>query len=267
MPASDFVQTDHDELDARIDAAYRCVVELFEHVPEDLPVGDTWTAREVLAHLVCVVNRYNAFEPSRLAATPRGVDTVNRRELDDLAGRSRAQLLDTLGIEMEKFHARWGAAGGLPLDLDLPFHGGGTIDLQSGLANLIGEYLVHGLDVSRAAACPWEIAPVDGALMCGLLTQLLPAYVRADNGRTMSILLQLDGVAPWVIDVHGPTAISRLGRSDDLLDLHLCGPAAPVVLVFYGRSDLADAITEGVTVCGGRRPESAGLVTELFERP
>jgi uncharacterized protein (TIGR03083 family) len=267
MAASEFVTTDHQELAQRIDAAHRRAADLLGRVDEAMPVGDQWTARDVLAHLVCVVNRYNEFDPSRLASTPRGVDGVNRRELDDLDGCTRASLLDRLDAEMGDFHARWGPAEGLPLSTELSFHGGGTIDLQSGLANLVGEFLVHGLDVSRCAGSDWEIAPRDGALLCGLATQLLPSYVRADHRTTLSARFDLDGVEPWVLDLHGPVATSRRPAGDERFDVHLCGPATPVALVFYGRQDLAGAAEDGLVVCGGRRPELASRITEAFERP
>lgn len=267
MAASEFVTTDHQELAQRIDAAHRRVADLFGRVDEAMPVGDQWTARDVLAHLVCVVNRYNEFDPNRLAATPRGVDGVNRRELDELDGCARQELLDRLDTEMGDFHDRWGPAAGLPLSTELPFHGGGTIDLQSGLANLIGELLVHGLDVSRCAGSDWEIAPRDGALLCGLMTQVLPSYVRADHRATLAVRFDLDGVEPWMLDVRGPVATSR--RPDDAAscDVHLRGPATPVALVFYGRQGLAGTAEHGLVVCGGRRPELAGRIAEAFERP
>lgn len=267
MAASEFVTTDHQELAQRIDAAHHRAADLLGRVDEAMPIGDEWAARDVLAHLVCVVNRYNEFDPNRLAATPRGVDGVNRRELGELHGCALVELLDRLDAEMAAFHDRWGPAEGLPLSTELPFHGGGTIDLQSGQANLLGEFLVHGLDVSRCAGSDWDIAPRDGTLLCGLATQLLPSYVRADHCATLSVRFDLDGMEPWVLDVRGPVATSR--RPDDAasFDVHLRGPATPVALMFYGRQDLAEAVDHGLVVSGGRRPELAGRIAEVFERP
>ncbi|MEZ5144522.1 MAG: maleylpyruvate isomerase N-terminal domain-containing protein [Acidimicrobiales bacterium] len=196
MPASDFVETTYPELEARIDAAYDRFTDLVGRVAQDQPVGPTWTARDVVAHVLCVVNRYTAFEPGRLAETPRGVDAINQRELEEHVGRSTTELLEVLADEMARFRGQWGAGSGLPLDLALPFHGSTTIDLQSGLTNLIGEYLVHGRDVAEASTVPWAIDDRDGALLCGFATQLLPSYVRAANDVRLSLRFDLDGVAP-----------------------------------------------------------------------
>ncbi len=267
MPASDFVKTTYPELEARIDAAYDRFTDLVGRVAQDQPVGPTWTARDVVAHVLCVVNRYTAFEPGRLAETPRGVDAINQRELEEHVGRSTTELLEVLADEMARFRGQWGAGSGLPLDLALPFHGSTTIDLQSGLTNLIGEYLLHGRDVAEASTVPWAIDDRDGALLCGFATQLLPSYVRAANDVRLSLRFDLDGVAPWVLDVDGPTATSRPADTADEPDVQLCGPATPAALLFYSRLDLGEAHRLGLRVVGGAHPDDADRITELFEAP
>lgn len=268
MPASDFVTTDPTELAERIDTAHDRFAALVAAAPEDLPVSASWNVREVACHLVNVINRYNAFSPDRLADAPRGVDLINERELTALDGRPLPEVLELLDEEMAAFQRTWGPGSGLPLDLPLPFHGGGSIDLQSGLANVIGELLVHGLDVARATATPWPIDDRDGALLVGLATQILPAYVRADNTARLTVRFDAEGVAPWLLAVDGTTASSRPPSDGDPdPDVAFRGPAATVALLFYGRIDLADAEAAGLVVCGGAHPDRAGELSTTFEAP
>lgn len=261
------VTTTPTELAERTDLAYERFVTLLADTPGTLAVDGSWTAVEVAGHLLNVVNRYVDFSPDRLADAPRGVDVINEDELATLAGRPMSEVLADLATEMGRFRANWGPQTGLPLDLEIPFHGGGKIDLQSGLTNLMGEYLVHGLDVARAAGVDWPIDDRDGALLAAFTARLLPAYVRATNTERLHVRLDLDGLHPWVLEVEGPAATSRTPQVDDKPDVCLCGPATPVALLLYGRLDLDGALAHGVEVCGGSHPERATLVPELFEEP
>ena len=147
MAAGEYVTTSTEELAERIDVAARRFADLAGEVGPDRVVG-TWTSGEVVAHLVNVVNRYNEFNRSRLASAPRGVDEVNRRELEAFTDAPMESLLSELDRGMEQFRERWGPARGITLDTPFPFHGGATIDFQSGMTNLVGEFLVHGWDVA-----------------------------------------------------------------------------------------------------------------------
>jgi uncharacterized protein (TIGR03083 family) len=266
MPARDFVGTTTEELAERTAVARQRFEALIRAVGPEVAVGD-WTSREVLVHVVNVLNRYNEFAPDRLAAVPRGVDEINRRELEALADRPVAALLDELGTESEAFDARWGPAQGIPLDAPFPFHGGATIDFQSGLTNLLGEYVIHGLDVARAAGRDWPIDERDGALLCGFATQILPAYVRATNPHTISLRFDLDGVAPWLLAVDGNAAAVRAPRADDRPDVVMAGDPVAAALVVYGRIGEADLDAAGLAVVGGGRPDAVSLMFNLFEEP
>lgn len=267
MPAEDFVATSPAELSTRIDAAYERFVALFDRPSAERPIRSAWTARDVLAHLVNVVNRYTDFKPNRLADEPRGVATINDHEIATLADRTPAQLLRLLADEMVVFRSKWGPDAGISLGMPVPFHGGGSIDVQSVLTNLIGEYLLHGLDVAAEQGVPWPIDDRDAQLLCAFGTQLLPAYVRASHKARLSVRFDLDGVAPWLLDIDGAVGISRRALDDDAADVHLRGPAAPVVLLFYARLDIASALGTGLAIVGGTNPQRVSELDDLFERP
>ncbi|HMQ24854.1 MAG TPA: maleylpyruvate isomerase family mycothiol-dependent enzyme [Acidimicrobiales bacterium] len=261
------VTTTHPELAQRIDAAYERFVALLAVTPGELGVDGSWTAVEVAGHLVNVVNRYVDFSPERLAATPRGVDEVNERELHLAADRPVADVLAALEAEMDRFRAAWGPETGFPLDLELPFHGGGSIRLQAGLTNLLAEFLVHGLDVARAAGVDWPIDPRNGALLVAFGAEILPAYVCRSNTEHLLVRLDPIGAEPWVLDVEGAGATSRRPEPGDEPNVCLRGPATPIALLFYRRLTLDGALADGVEVCGGTHPERARIVPDLFEKP
>lgn len=233
----------------------------------DQLAGDgRWSLGEVLAHLVTVTNRYNDFAPDRLAGSPRGVDEVNAREIAAFAGRPISDLLAALSHEIERFGESWGPARGLPLDTPIPFHGGSTIDLECGLANLLNELLVHGRDLAVTAGRDWPIDATDAQAAWRLATFVLPYYVRAADEQGLVVRFELDASTPWVIAIEGGTATSRPATADDEADLVLRGPVEPVVLLFFGRirpDELADL---GVVVAG-RRPELITTLPERFEEP
>jgi uncharacterized protein (TIGR03083 family) len=261
----DYVVTSPDELAGRLDTAHARFAELLGSVAPGLPVGD-WSAPQVLGHLVTVVNRYNAFDPARLAEDPRGVDEINERELEALTDRRPAELLRTLADEMSTFRDRWGPSRGLPLGVQLPFHGGATIDVQSGLTNLLAEFLVHGHDVATADHRPWPIDERDGALIVAFCTQLIPAYVRRTD-RQRVVHLHVDGVAPWALEVVGPPGRSRQPRPDDRPDLVVRGPATAIALLLYQRLDDERAEALGVTVTAAGAPVGINAVLDLLEAP
>lgn len=268
MPSAPVITpTTATELAERIDAAHERFASLLATVPETLVVDGGWRAVDVAGHLANVVNRYVEFAPERLAADPRGVDAINDRELAALGDLPMAEVLAGLNREMDRFRAGWGPQAGLPLDLDLPFHGGGTIDLQAGLTNLMAEFLVHGLDVARTAGADWPIEARDGALMIAFAAQILPAYGRAANTEHLLVRLDPVGADPWVLDVQGAAATARRPEPSDEPDVCLCGPATPIALLLYRRLTLDDALADGVEVCGGTHPERARIVPDLFEKP
>ncbi|MCU0268413.1 MAG: hypothetical protein MUF83_07170 [Acidimicrobiales bacterium] len=266
MPAQDFVATSAEELAGRTAGARQRFAALLRSVGPDLVVGG-WASRDVLVHVVNVVNRYNEFAPERLADAPRGVDEINRRELEAFDDRPIEALLDVLDAEMEAFDGRWGPTQGLPLDAPLPFHGGATIDVQSGLTNLLAEYLVHGFDVARAAGRDWVIDERDGALLCGFATQILPSYLRATNTHTVSLCFELDGVEPWLLAADGPRVDLRPPNAADEPDVVVAGSPVAAALVFYGRATAPQLEDLDLRAVDGARPELLALVFDLFERP
>jgi uncharacterized protein (TIGR03083 family) len=266
MSTNDFLTTTSAHVHERIDEAHRRFAGLVADVDPDLAVGG-WTVAQVAGHLVNVTNRYNDFAPSRLASDPRGVDVINDQELEPLVGADVADLLARLDEELERFRSAWGPGAGLPLDMPIPFHGGGKIDVQSALTNMMGELLIHGFDVAAAADRPWPIDEGDGALLVAFASQILPAYVRASNEEHLVLHIEVPGVEPWALEVDGRSATSRPPSGDDRPAVRLEGSAAAMALVFYGRIDAEEASQRGLRATAGWSSAGAALIPALFEAP
>ena len=258
-----------DELHDRIGSAHRRFADLVATTAPEVIVG-TWTCRGVAAHLVTVINRYTAFSPERLAADPRGVDAINERELAQLLDRTVGDLLDRLRHEMQAFQATWGPASSIPLDMSVPFHGGGTLDVQSALTNAMGEFLVHGFDIASAVHRSWPIDERDGVLLCRFATRILPAYVRRSNTADVDLHLEIDGLAPWTMHVRGPAVeIIPSGANNEPCEssVSIRGTAGAIALLLYGRTPPPG---EPLTISDHRRADDATdtfAITDYFEEP
>jgi uncharacterized protein (TIGR03083 family) len=251
------------ELHDRIGSAHHRFADLVGTTPPTTIVG-TWTCRDVAAHLVTVINRYTAFTPDRLAADPRGVDAINERELTELVDHTTSDLLDRLRDEMRTFQAMWGPASRLALDMNVPFHGGGTLDVQSALTNAMGEFLVHGFDIASAAGRPWPIDERDAALLCRFSTRILPSYVRRSNTDDVDLLFDVDGLPPWTLHVRGPAVeVAAGGASSEPSgsSVSVRGEASAIALLLYGRTPPPH---QRLTISGATDTFS---INDYFEEP
>jgi hypothetical protein len=262
MPTSDIVTTTAVELADRIGAAHRDFEALVESVDNGV-VANGWSARDTAAHLLTVINRYNEFSPDRLAADPRGVDSINAVEMAAWASASTGECLDQLRCEIATFDQRWGAASGIPLDFPFPFHGGATIDYQAAMTNALAEFVMHGYDLATAAGVPWPVHARDAELFCGFGSQILPAYVRAGFAGTAAIEVRVSGMLPWVLHVDGPVRRSALLHANDAPTMTVEADPATFILAAYGRLDATAAASRGMRI-GGSTPIAFDL---LLERP
>jgi uncharacterized protein (TIGR03083 family) len=128
--------------------------------------GLEWTVREVAAHVLTVMRRY--LQPAARAATRSRLVALNDDEIAAVQA-SCAEIADDIAAITVVLGQ---VAPGIPADMRFPFHLGLTVSPAAGWANLIGELLVHGNDISRATQRAWS---VDDNLLEGVWRDLLPA--------------------------------------------------------------------------------------------
>lgn len=243
------IETTVEELVEREDRALERVVELARSVDPSLPTGDgSWTAHDVLAHLVTVIRRYTNPDV-RLAATAREVDEVNADELAGLADTPMGTLAEQLVAGHRAYQDLWSK---FPLDAELRFHAGLRFDAASLRANWLSELLVHGRDVAVATGRDWPLDDREGLLALRVAMRALPGYVKADDGPPLRVALRVAGGTPQRIELGDGTATVTEGEPATA-DLVLSGSPVAAALLFYGRLSADQAETAGLVVEGGRQ--------------
>jgi uncharacterized protein (TIGR03083 family) len=265
-----FVATDTEELWSRIDAAQERFIALVRTVgPSVVGTGTTWSARDVVAHVLTVTERYtnrDITSTDGLGATPREVDVINDRELRALDGVELEDLIGRLEAQMVRVKSAFAPAT-LDLHVRFPFHGGVTIDAAGGLSNIIGEFLVHGYDLAAAAGRRWEIAPRDALLIINGVVQLLPAYAEPSARGRLDLMWRLPGASDWILAFDDGKATSRRALAGERADVIMSAPPETLLLFMYQRVGQLAAVRRGLKVVGGRRPWRVVKLQKFLQKP
>jgi hypothetical protein len=237
--------------------------------------GLTWNAAETAAHLVGDLREHTAIltgthQASGTAggrtAAERGA-AANRAQLDALPERDLTVLADLIEEAAAEFSAALAAqpsrgpvvtANGVPM---------GPATLAS---VLLGEQLIHGLDLARSVRRPWSIARGDALRVIPGIMAVAGDYLDRDaaHGLHVSYELRFGPGDRYRFAVDGATATAgpaegRPGRPDCVIT------ADPVafLLVGYGRAGQWSQILRGKLRAGGRRPWLALRFSSLLTRP
>jgi uncharacterized protein (TIGR03083 family) len=265
-----FVATDAEELWRRIDAAQERFIALVRTVgPSVVGTGTTWSARDVVAHILTVTERYTNRDiksTEGLGATPREVDVINDRELRALDGVELEELIGRLEAQMVRVKSAFAPAT-LDLHVRFPFHGGVTIDAAGGLSNIVGEFLVHGYDLAAAAGRRWEIAPRDALLIINGVVQLLPAYAEPSARGHLDLMWRLPGATDWMMAFDNGKAVSRPADVGERADVVMTAPPTTLLLFLYQRLSPLAAMRGGLRPAGGKRPWRVAKLQKFLQQP
>jgi uncharacterized protein (TIGR03083 family) len=262
------VPVDHAAARAALELVALQAAAMIRSVPNmDAPTrGLDWTVGQTAAHLVAG-NRVMAGLAAGSITPEPGVDLteVNLRRLEQVQERDPAAVADRLVAEARRVLDQ---TAGRPADDTYPFYGGATVSLAANTAILLGEYLIHGLDIARSVAWPWHIDPDHAWLVIAGATQVLPAYVHRDAARgvTVGYGLHVRG---------GPRFTFRLADGRPTVEPGVRGPvdchigADPVafLLVSYGREPQWRSILSGKLLSWGRRPWKSLAFKRLLANP
>src|SRR3954471_21491488 len=186
-PAEDTRREYGPTLNALHDAVAR-TAELWRRIdrPDALAPGLIWTAAETAAHVVGDLRDYtqaltrhaNGYmthanrpteSPSRLSAK------VNARHLEELPERNIHRLADMLEASADAY---LNAAMTCDPSIDIATPNGLVIGPSTMSALLLGEQLIHGLDIARAADTPWAVSAADAFLVIPGVLTVAPQYLR-----------------------------------------------------------------------------------------
>ncbi|WP_183095402.1 maleylpyruvate isomerase N-terminal domain-containing protein [Nocardioides stalactiti] len=264
-----YISTDRDELTRRGTLALHRFTTLAQEVdPQTRIRGSEWTAKQVVAHVLSVLHRYNDRDLHSwdgLSATPAELNEQNDKELAALEPMSVDELVSGVRTEFERWLA---ISEGLDQAASYKFHFRQTIDGNGGAGNMLGELLVHGFDIARSAGRSWEIDDRDAQLVFNGVLQVANGALDpvALRGLDLSVLWRIGDRATMLHVVDGQGGFIDPADGPARPDVVIGGPPAPMLLSLYGRVGPLAAARRGVFVRGGRRPWRAAKIESLFLR-
>jgi uncharacterized protein (TIGR03083 family) len=258
-------------------AAVARSADLWRHIdkPDAPSPGLSWTAAETAAHVVGDLRDYtqaltrhaNGYmthanrpteSPSRLSAK------VNARHLEEVPERNVHRLADMLESSADAY---LNAAAAANPSVEIATPNGLVISPATMAALLLGEQLIHGLDISRSANIPWTISAADAFLVIPGVLSVAPQYLRPRRaaGVHISFELRMRGGAGYRMAVDDGTAVVTAagGKADCVIT------ADPVVflLLGFGRISQLSPVLRGQLRPGGRKPWLALKFGTLLSSP
>lgn len=274
-PAED-TRRAHDQLRDALRAAAGRTADLLRRVDDAaVPVpGLTWTAAETAAHMAGELRDYTLAltrhtagymthanrpleSPTRMSAV------VNARQLTEVPERNMSRLADVLEASAQAYLA---AATAADESASIPTANGLVLSPSTMTSLLLGEQVVHGRDIARAARIGWEIDPADAVrIIPGVLT-VAPAYLRPSAaGVRVSFELRIRGANHYRMAVdYGTAVVAGAGAKADCV---ITADPVAFLLIGYGRISAWSPILRGKLRAGGRKPWKATKFATLLSSP
>lgn len=259
----------HNQARAALADSARRTAELIRSIPDTsvrIPNSD-WTVGEGAAHLVVVMGWFSEWAGGGRSLTQNldELGAVNAQAIAELPERDGARLADRLLANVEHF---LDVSGGLTADFKIVWHEGYPLSLGALVWVGVGEMVIHGYDIARAARKPW---PIDRQLACQIMNGAAegwPLFVNRKNvtGVTASYEISMRG---------GPKQVFRFvdGRltveppSSAPVDCRISADPVAFLLVGYGRTSQWPQIARGKIVAWGRKPWLGTKFRSLLRNP
>jgi uncharacterized protein (TIGR03083 family) len=245
------------------------------HRPDAPVPGLAWTVSQTAAHMAAELRDYAAFtrgeQDPGAALAPGGKETAAQRN----AAANTAQLarfterdLSRLASMMVPAADDFAAAAGRCRPGDRILASNGLyMTVPTMTAALLGELLIHGLDIARAAKIPWPISRADALHVIAGVMAMVPDYLdrRRAAGRHVSYELRLRGGPRYHITIDdGTAAVTGPGPR---ADCWISADPAAFLLVGYGRAGQWTQIIRGNLLAGGRKPWLGPAFGQLITSP
>jgi hypothetical protein len=274
-PAAD-TRNAHDTTQTALrDAAGRSA-ELLRRVGDGaVPVpGLTWTAAETAAHMIGELRDYtqaltrhtNGYmtHANRTQESPSEMGAVvNARQLVEVAERDMGRLADMVVAAAETYLA---AAAVADEEATIPVANGLVLNPATMTSLLLGEQVVHGLDVARAARTRWDIRPRDALMVIPGALSVAPHYLtRSALTTRASYELRIRGANGYRMAVdHGKATVTAAGERADCV---ITADPVAFMLLGFGRISQWPPILRGKLRAGGRKPWLAMKFATLLASP
>ncbi|ODR11620.1 hypothetical protein AWC26_20215 [Mycobacterium shimoidei] len=132
---------------------------------------------------------------------------------------------------------------------------------------LLGEQLVHGLDIARAAGRRWVISREDALLVIPAVLALTPKYLRPSRTQNLraSFELRMSGGGRYRIAIdNGAGTVTTAGEKADCV---ITADPVTFLLLGFDRVPQWPQILRGRLRAGGRKPWLAAKFATLLASP
>jgi len=228
-----------------------------------MPVpGLVWNVAETAAHLVAELKIYDGIvrgivhprdDTARLAG-PRVAEpcaAATATHLTHFTERDVSRLADMLVPAVDDFLA---AASCRDEDECIVTASGRAVTVSTMTTLLLGEQLVHALDIARAVRVPWAIGRADALQVIGGCMKVMPDYVDRDRAAGLRVAYELrfpDGLRYRLLIADGTATVTPAGGP---VDCWIAADPAAYLLVSHGRVSQRSQILRGRIVVGGLKP-------------
>jgi hypothetical protein len=261
--------------------ALRCAVarnaDLWRQIDKpDAPApGLKWTAAETAAHVVGDLRDYTQAltrhasgymtHANRPTESPSALSAkVNARHLEEVPERNLHTLADMLEVAADAY---LNAAANADPRVEIETPNGLVIGPATMAALLLGEQLIHGLDISRTAKLDWSIDAADAFLVIPGVLSVAPQYLRPQRaaGAHVSFELRMRGGPSYRLAVEDGTAVVTAAR--EKADCVISADPVAFLLLGYGRIGQLSPVLRGQLRPGGRKPWLAMKFGTLLYSP
>jgi hypothetical protein len=238
--------------------------------------GLTWNAAETAAHLVIALRSYrelllgNAEAKAMVRRAPDAETPVqhsaayNAAQLAQFSERDPLRLADLLVPSVDAFLE----AASTRQNSERILTGTGiSMTVPTMTAALLGEQLIHGLDIARAGKMSWPISRTDALVVIAGVMVLLPDYLDRERtaGLHVAYELRFRGGSRYRLQVDDGTAtVTAAGRP---VDCWISAHPTTFLLLGYGRISRRSQLVRGRVVAGGRKPWLAAAFERLLTGP
>jgi uncharacterized protein (TIGR03083 family) len=275
-PAEDARRDHGATLDAYRDAVAR-TAELWRHLgePDARVPGLRWTAAETAAHVVGDLRDY-AQALTRHAggylthANPRPESPsersamVNARHLTEVPERDLHRLADILEDTAATYLT---AAASADTRAAIFTPNGLVIGPATMSSLLLGEQLIHGLDIARAAKARWSIDRTAALSVIPGTLSVMPEYLRPARAADLRVSYELrirDGGHYRMAITDGTAVVTAAGEKADCT---ITADPVTFLLLGFGRIGRFSPVIKGKLRAGGRKPWLAMKFGTLFYSP
>jgi hypothetical protein len=224
----------------------------------------TWSIGETAAHVsgsgaYFLASLRGEVELERLDE----VDTGNALALTQFPERDTRVLADRLVKGGEALVAYARKVHGDPPAT--PF-AGVEVPLSTVLGIELGELLVHGHDIARAAGLPWEIDKADAIATLQASLPMLPFLLDTERaaGVRLAVDLRVRGMRPVLVRVEDGS-LSVEDPDGQYVDLHIAVDPAAYLLLTWNRIPPWQPILRGQLLVWGRRPWRVNELAALLQ--